>query len=191
MLALAERMARGGVAIFASPLAFRRPRNSGSAAAGSDAVDSVAWLPLVQKGRCYEFWDWLYHKECVAKAHPIFDGLQAKGIMDWDYYGPVIRRHVFAGQETPDDVVAAAFAVGYPCPGGYTSGVLIGSYRFGAGRFILNTCRVLENLDAHPAAERLLLNMLRYAARFTNAPLTALPQNFDRQLGTIGYVCGE
>ncbi|MCC7353747.1 MAG: glycoside hydrolase family 2, partial [Anaerolineae bacterium] len=172
---LARRMARGSAAIFLSPAAFAREK------------DGVGWLPLAVRGRCYEFNDWLYHKECVAKAHPVFAGLQAKGIMDWDYYGPVITHHLYDGQETPDDVVAAAFAPGYPCPGGYASGVLVGSYRFGAGRFTLSTLRVLENVDRHPAADRLLLNLINDAAGIAGQPLAPLPANFAETLAQIGY----
>jgi hypothetical protein len=151
--ALTAHIEQGGTAIFLSPQAFWRDD------------DPVGWLPLSDKGRCYAFHDWLYHKECVAKAHPIFDGLQPQGVMDWEYYGPVIPQHLFDGQPTPDDVAAAAFAVGYSTLGGYASGVLVGAYRLGAGRFVINTLRVLENLDRHPAADRLLLNLIDYAAR--------------------------
>jgi hypothetical protein len=173
---LARRMARGSVVVFLSHAAFQREK------------DPVAWLPLAKKGRCYRFNDWLYHKECVAKAHPIFDCLQGRGILDWYYYGPVTPHHLFDGQETPDDIAAAAFAMGYSTPGGYASGILSGSYRFGEGRFVLNTFPVLENLDAHPAADRLLLNLIGYAAGFVQAPLSELPSDFDAQLRAIGYL---
>jgi hypothetical protein len=172
---LARRMARGSAVVFLTHSAFQREK------------DPVAWLPLAKKGRCYQFNDWLYHKECVARAHPIFDGLQGRGILDWYYYGQVTPHHLFDGQETPDDVAAAAFAVGYSTPGGYASGILLGSYRFGEGRFVLNTFPVLENLDVHPAADRLLLNLIAYAAGFVRAPLSELPSGFDAQLRAIGY----
>jgi hypothetical protein len=142
---------------------------------------------LAQKGRCYNFGDWLYHKECVAKAHPIFEGLPSKGILDWYYYGPVIPHYVFDGQEKPDEVVAAAFATGYTAPGGYASGILLGSYRFGEGRFVVNTLPIMENVDSHPAADRLLLNLISYAAGFVGKPLSELPAGFDTQLKAIGY----
>ncbi len=172
---LARRMARGSAVVFLSPMAFQRQK------------DKVGWLPLAKKGRCYKFSDWLYHKECVAKAHPIFDGLQGKGILDWHYYGPMIPHHLFDKQETPDEVVAAAFAAGYSIPGGYASGILLASYRFGAGRFWLNTFPVLENLDVHPAADRMVLNLIDDASKFVEEPIAALPSNFDEQLKEIGY----
>lgn len=155
--ALLARITSGAVAIFLSPAVFGR---------GDDAL---ARLPLgagstETRGRCYEFNDWLYHKECVAKAHPVLAGLAAPGVMDWDYYGPVIPHLIFDGQDTPAETMAAAFALGYSCPGGYASGFLLAGYRYGAGSFILNTFNILDNLDRHPAADRLLANLLSYAA---------------------------
>ena len=84
--------------------------------------DSTHWLPLQPRGGVVPFYDWLYHEECVGKAHPVFDGLPSGGLL-W------------------------------------------GSYRSGATRLVLNSLRVLERLDRHPAADRLLLNLIHYAAR--------------------------
>jgi len=178
--ALAERVARGSVALFLAPAAFRR---------GDDAV---GWLPLATKGRCHEFSNWLYHREDVAGRHPIFAGLPPAGIMDWDYYGPVIPRYVFEGQKDPDDVAAAFFAVGYASMtervmSGYASGLVAASYPFGAGRFLLNSLRILENVDRHPAADRLLLNVIAYGAALTKEALAPLPGDFGALLGAIGY----
>ncbi|MBC8449326.1 MAG: hypothetical protein H8D78_16380 [Chloroflexi bacterium] len=150
---LARRLARGATLLFLSAEPFH----------GNQAA--MEWLPLHNKGRCYTFNDWLYHKECVAKRHPVFAGLQAPGIMDWDYYGPIIPYDVFEGQDTPDETIAAAFATGHHAyPTGYACGLLIAAYRAGAGRLILSTPYLLENLDVHPAADRLLLNLVREAA---------------------------
>ena len=43
-------------------------------------------------------------------------------------------------------------------------GLLVSVHKLQAGRFLLNTLRIRENLGRDPAAERLLRNMLRYAA---------------------------
>jgi hypothetical protein len=150
--ALKQRMTEGATVLFISSRLFKEQRA---------AMD---WLPLNSNGRCYTFYDWLYHKECVANRHPVFDGLQGPGIMDWDYYGPVIPHEVFEGMDTPDETIAAAFATGYhKYRGGYGTGLLIASYRSGRGRFVLSTPYLLENLGAHPAADRLLMNLIRFA----------------------------
>ena len=175
---LARRIAQGSVAIFLAPTALRR----------GDA--STGWLPLPAeaKGCGYEFNDWLYHKENVAKAGPVFSGLAAPGIMDWDYYGPLISRFIFDGQPTPDETMIAAFALGYPCPGGYASGLVLGMYRFGAGCFTLSTLNVLENLETHPAAGRLLANLIAYAANQVAKSPAVLPPDVTDTLTAIGYV---
>ena len=183
--ALMQRMAQGSVVVFLSPAAFQRDK------------DPVAWLPLSPKSRYYRFDDVsAFHKECVAKAHPLFEGLQSKGIMNWDYYGPMIPHYLFDGLAAPDDVAAIAFCVGFY--GAYASGVLLGSYRcsvrndsftpMGTGMFIVNTFPILENVDAHPAADRLMLNLINYSAGFTDQPITPLPDDFDGQLRKIGYL---
>jgi hypothetical protein len=182
---LIQRMAQGSAVVFLSPDAFQRDN------------DPVAWLPVAPKNRYFRFDDVsIYHKECVAKAHPLFAGLQAKRLMDWDYYGPMIPHYAFDGLAAPDDVAATAFAVGFY--GAYASGVLLGAYRcsvrndsftpMGAGMFVVNTFPVLENVGNHPAADRLLLNLIDYVAASTNLPLAPLPDDFDIQLAKIGYL---
>jgi hypothetical protein len=149
---LARRVEGGSTALCLSPTAFRK------------GDDPVGWLPLANRGRFYEFNDWLYHKECVSARHPIFEGLPRPGIMDWDYYGPVVSRGLFEGQDTPDETAVAAFAIGYPVDGGYASGIMVGCWSLGRGVLVLNTLNVLDNIDRHPAADRLLLNLTAYGA---------------------------
>jgi len=172
---LAARMARGSVVVFLSPKAFKRDKETG------------ARLPLAKKGRVYEFSDMLYHKECVAKPHPVFEGLQGNGMLDWYYYGPMWPHYLFDGQDTPSEVIAAAFATGYSTPGGYASGVLLASYKFGAGQFIVNTFPMLDYIDKHPVADRLLLNLIQYAATSVQGPTVPLPADFQATLKEIGY----
>ncbi len=173
---LAERMASGSTVVFLSPTVFQREK------------DSTAWLPLAKKGKAYKFNDWLYHKECVAKQHPLFEGLQGNGLLDWYYYGPTLPAYLFDGQDTPTEVVAAAFAAGYSTDGGYASGVLLGSYTFGAGRFVINTFSILDNVGQHPVADRLLLNLIQYGALSAHGPAVDLPADFNSQLKAIGYI---
>ncbi|MGE5293945.1 MAG: glycoside hydrolase family 2 protein, partial [Solirubrobacterales bacterium] len=153
---LSTRTAAGAGVVFLSGRIFRE---------GKAAMN---WLPLENKGRCRTIHDWLYHKTCVANRHPVFDGLQGPGIMDWDYYGSIIPKEIFEGQDTPDETIAAGFATGNAQFGnGYGSCLLMAMYKSGKGRIILSTPYILENLDAHPAADRLLVNLIRYAQQAT------------------------
>ena len=172
---LVRRVARGGTAVFLQPEALRR------------GGETTAWLPLHPKGTWRIFNDWLYHKECVAKSHPVFAGLQAAGIMDWSYYGHVTPAAIFEGLPTPDETIAAAFATGSPTPGGYASGLLLGAYRFHAGRLILNTLRIVEELDGHPAADRLLLNLIGVAREGLPQRLAPAPADLDDRIGREIY----
>jgi hypothetical protein len=171
-----RRVVRGSTVVFLDSSVFRK------------ANDPVGWLPLKKKGRLTTFNDWLYHKECIAKKHPLFADLAPHGIMDWDFYGPVISNRFFEGQDTPEDTAAAAFAICHSSrPDGYAAGLMLGAYRFGAGRIVLNTFNLLGQVDNHPAADRLLLNLVAYAANFIKPTQTALPADFDFTLKELGY----
>ncbi len=175
-IALMKRVARGSTVLFLSPKALKRGDNA------------VGWLPLKNKGRGYDFSDWLYHKECVAKPHAIFEGLPGRGLMDWDYFGPVIPHFIIEGADVPDETAAVAFALCHSAPpGGYASGVLNGWYRFGSGWFMANSLAVLENVDKHPAADQLLLNMIACAAQKAAGPLETLPGDFGATLESLGF----
>jgi hypothetical protein len=173
--ALAEFIASGSTVVFLSQDAFKR------------GTQEAAWLPLANKGHIHNFNDWLYHKECVAKLHPVFEGLQGKGMLDWYYYGPMWPHHVFEGQDTPSEVVAASFAAGYSTAGGYASGVLLGSYKFGAGQFVINSFPIVEHVDKHPVADRLLLNLINHFSTSARGASVALPADFEALLKGIGY----
>ncbi|MGD0730846.1 MAG: sugar-binding domain-containing protein [Terracidiphilus sp.] len=173
---LAARAATGSTVVFLSPPAFKRDK------------DPAGWMPTPVKGRVYEFYDWLYHKECVAKPHPVFEGLQGNGRLDWYYYGPVWPRYVFEGQDTPNEVMAAAFSAGYDQEGGAPSGFLLGAYKLGAGQFIVNAFPILENIDKHPCADRLLLNLIQYASGSAQGPAAPLPNDFEDWLKSVHYV---
>ena len=172
-----RHVARGGVALFLTPDTLKRGDNA------------VGWLPLRGKGNGYSFGDWLYHKECLAKPHAIFKGLPDRGIMDWDYYGPVIPHFILEGCDVPDEVAAVALAVCHSSkPDGYASGVLNGWYRFGAGWFMANSLAVVENLGTHPAADRLLLNMIACAQAKLAAQPAEAPGDFSETMKAVGYV---
>ena len=168
---LARRLARGSTAVFLSPAIFAKDGRP------------TAWVPLREKGSVEGLPSWLYHKDEWAKTHPIFDGLPAGGLMDYAVYREIIPDTAWCGQPAPAEAVAGAINAAQ----GYSSGLLVAVHNLGAGRFILSTLRVRENLGPSPVAERILRNMLNYAARDADKPLADLPPDFDAQLEALGY----
>jgi hypothetical protein len=168
---LARRIARGSTVVFLCPEVFRK------------GDQGTGWLPLKNKGTVGGISRWLYLTDDWAKAHPIFDGLPAGGLMDYTFYRELIPDHVWSGQDAPAEAVAG----GINAAQGYQSGLLVAVYNLGAGRFILNTLRIRESLGTHPAAERLLRNLLRFAARDASKPPAELPADFPQQLKAMGY----
>jgi hypothetical protein len=155
---LTKRIAGGSTAVFLCPEVFRR------------GDDPVGWLPLERKGSLATLRSWVYLKDEWAKRHPVFDGLPAGELMDLAFYRELIPDLVWAGQDPPAEAIAGANNTSQD----YSSGLLVAVYRLGEGRFLLNTLRIRENLASHPAAERLLRNMLRWAANDAAKP-TANP----------------
>ena len=168
---LARRIARGSTAVFLSPAVFAK------------AGQPTGWVPLAKKGTVEGLPSWLYHKDEWAKRHPIFDGLPAGGLMDYAFYREIVPDNAWCGQDPPAEAVAGAINAAQ----GYSAGLLVAVHDLGAGRFVLSTLRIRENLGPSPAAERLLRNMLNYAARDVARPLADLPPDFDAQLKTLGY----
>ncbi len=145
---LAAHIARGSVAVFLSPGVF---------AAGDRRT---AFVPLVNKGDLANLASCVYHKDEWARRHPIFDGLQC-GLMDYNLYRETIGSLCWTGQDAPEEAVAGAI---HASPG-YESGLMVAVHRLGEGRFVLNSLLVRETLGRSPVAERLLRNMLNYAAQ--------------------------
>jgi hypothetical protein len=176
--ALVQWVARGSVAVFLDPLAFKRDDHP------------LGWLPLKSKGTYSRTGTWASARDDFAKAHPIFRGLPSGGLLDLTYYRDLIPEYSFDGQDTPDDLVAGALGVGYYSGlhrSGYYSGTHIAEYRLGAGSFIINTFLILGNLGSHPAADRLLLNMIAYGRRKCRGALVSTPMDLDTLLSTIAY----
>jgi hypothetical protein len=103
--------------------------------------------------------------------------------MDYGYYREIIPDLVCQGQDPPAEAVAGAIKASQD----YSSGLMVAVYELGAGRFVVNTLHIRDNLASHPAAERLLRNMLRYAGRDARGPVAELPAHFEQQLKAMGY----
>jgi hypothetical protein len=167
---LAQHLARGSRAIFLSPAVF-----------ALDA-DPTHWVPVERKGSLTVTNDWLYHKDEWAKPHPIFEGLPT-GMMDYAFYREIIPAAVWSGQDAPEEAVCGANNASLD----YSSGLMLSVHAFGDGWFILSTLRIRENLGVHPVADRLLLNLIQYAAQDLQRALAGLPADFEELLKAIGY----
>jgi hypothetical protein len=168
---LAEHIARGSTAIFLRPEVFRRGKNL------------VAWVPLRNKGTLVHKRDWLYPHDHWATRHPLFAGLPTGVLWDYTYYRNVLSDSRWADLDVPAELVAATINTSM----GYDAGLLMGVYRLGAGRFVLNTLAIGDQLGRDPVADRLLCNLLCYAAAEADRPLAELPADFAAQLKSFGY----
>jgi len=148
-----KRVRQGATAVFLSPEVLKK---------GDQAL---GWLPLANPGTASPIHGWLYLKDEWAKRHPIFDGLPSGGLMDYTFYREIIPDVVFSGQDPPAEAVAGAIKASQD----YSSGLMLAVHKLGAGRIVLNTLLIRENLATHPAADRLLLNLLRYGSDSTDA----------------------
>ncbi|MHB9036891.1 MAG: glycoside hydrolase family 2 protein [Armatimonadota bacterium] len=145
--ALCSSIANGSVALFIVPDVLKNDERL------------MRGLSLSEKGEWKTIGSWVYLKDEWAKTHPIFDGLQSGGLMDYTFYREIIPHVLWSGSSAPDETVAG----GIDASLGYSSGLMVAIYRHGAGRVILNTLRIRENLGRDPVAERLLRNILLYA----------------------------
>lgn len=197
---LASRIARGSTVVFLTAQTMFDNGEGGL----------PWWLPLARKGDYAGMDLWLYARDDWARKHPILDGLPCGGLMDWTFYrniapqkgnallvtnpNPVqvnqsIRPDDFChegsvmGIEPPDEPVCGGINT---CQG-YKSGIYLGVWKLGAGRFIANVLNIRDNLGKDPVADRLLRNMLNYASQDTDKPIAELPANFDEQLKAMGY----
>ena len=167
---LVQCIARGASVVFLSPQVFKRGDNP------------TGWLPLENKGSLATLMGWLYHKDEWAKAHPIFDGLPCGGMMDYAFYRQIIPHTVFSGLEPPAQAIAGANNTSFD----YSSGLTLAEYRLGEGRFLLNTLLIRENLMEDPVAERLLRNLINYAARDLPKPEGASLEHSHTRYGSLG-----
>ena len=149
--------------------------------------DKLQLAAVGEEGQGDGFWDWLYHKECVAKAHPVFEGLQAKGIMDWDYYGPVISHKFFEGQDEPAEVIAACFGPGIPTPEGYLAGIMMSAVSLREGEFhfeyVQHSGQYRQTSGGGSAAVE--FDPLRRGIR--RGRDAAPPRKFEETMKAIGY----
>ncbi len=157
--ALEERIARGSSVVFLTPETLLDEPFSGK-------PTTLHWLPLASKDRpqLARTPNAYFRADPWAKEHAVFEGLPSGGILDYTLYRDIISPIVVRGLDPSVEAIAGAIQTS----GGqddYRSDLQIAAYQFGAGRVILNSLKIRQNLGTNPTAERLLRNLLNYAAQ--------------------------
>jgi hypothetical protein len=123
---------------------------------------AAGWKPEL---RTISWWgrpgSWGYARTALALNHPFLDGLpQAVALEAQPVYQRIAPKFTWVLSGQPEDiildraVVESCLHVDIP----YTTDLV--SIPFGNGSLILNTLRIVENLGADPAADRILENIL-------------------------------
>jgi hypothetical protein len=157
--ALEQRIASGSSVVFLTPETLLHEPFDGR-------PTPLQWAPLASKNRpqLARTPNAYFRADPWGKEHPVFRGLQSGGILDYTLYRDIISPIVFRGLDPTVEAISGAIQTS----GGqddYRSDLQIAAYQFGAGRVILNSLRIRQNLDTSPTAERLLRNLLNYAAQ--------------------------
>ena len=168
---LTRQILQGSSVVFLAPQVFR------------EGDQPTRWLPLQNKGSLPALQTWLYHKDDWAKRHPVFAGLPAGGMLDYAVYRELIPDLAFVGQDPPYAAIAGANNVSFD----YSSGLNLAEYHLGAGRFLLNTLLLRENLKHDPLAERIVRNLLCHSAPDATQPPAALPGDVEAVFRDLGY----
>ncbi len=126
-------------------------------------------LPASMTGKIEDSGPRFWGRDDVVKPHPIFHGLPSRRLMDLYFYRDLIARRSIVNFSADTENVVPTFAVGKPGGQGYWAGSNLLIYNVGRGEVIVSTLRILENLEKNPAADRVLLNMVSFAASRLNA----------------------
>ena len=111
----------------------------------------------------------------IAKPHPLTAGLQTK-IMTPDYYGDILADTKFFREiSAPGEAVAVAIRCSDCPPFQLKAGVMLGVYDHHVGKLTLNSLQLVGMLG-HPAADRLLLNMVAHARAGAAPPADRPPK---------------
>jgi hypothetical protein len=191
MISLAHQLATGSTVIYLSPSTFRSGKNT------------TRWLPLTNKGSIQpmDAVAGYYRADRWAKNHPFFSGMPSGGMMDYKYFRNIISKNTLSQEFTvvaksgytydevsspldhPSETVCGATRISH----NYCSGIHLGVWNFGKGRFIVNTLNIAENLGQDYAADRLFCNILIYGASGLKEAAGSLPADFNKILKEIGF----
>jgi hypothetical protein len=148
---------KGGAAL----LVFGPPKDWNELASRVDGLPEIEVTPLAGTGR-------LYHQ--YTRQHPMWEGLPARSFLRQPYreVAPI------AGlRGETDEAIAGWYEPGDGCQIEMCNTVL--SARYGQGRILFISFRLLELLGEDALADRAFVNIIHHAARRAFAPRQPLP----------------
>ncbi|HWB95130.1 MAG TPA: CocE/NonD family hydrolase, partial [Bryobacteraceae bacterium] len=122
-------------------------------------------LPEGLKGKLDHSAPYFWGRDDIVKPHAIFEGLPSGSLMDLLFYRDLIARDSVTDFDERAENLIPTFALGRPGGQGYWAGSNLLIYSLGEGKVIVSTLRLEENLGRHPAADRLFLNLVTFAAK--------------------------
>jgi len=159
--ALEEFVKAGGTAVYLETL-IRAENPYWSAQLPSQDV-----LPLnTDKKHALGLWIGVSH---IVTDHPVFKGLPVNCMMGQEYEN-VWSPHVL--KDMGGELIVGSVSYGFhahddskqsylgPEPAFY--GMDMGVVRFGKGRYVLNTLRLIKNLGTDPVADKIMLNLIEW-----------------------------
>jgi len=113
---------------------------------------------------CREYYNWLYHFDTIHKEHPAFYNTSPEGLHDLETWGDVCPDNMFLRMKQPDFVAAAG--LGLYCEFEHQCAISqsLCEYNTGEGKVVFNNFVIEENLEKHPFADQMLLNLVGYYA---------------------------
>jgi hypothetical protein len=148
-----EAVSHGSAAIFLDPTVLL-----------GNQEEVLDRMPVARKPKLVSSAPMFWGRDDIVKPHQIFDGLPSCRLMNLLYYRDLIPAQSFTEFGDEAENVVPAFAVGQPGGAGYWSGSNLLVYRLDEGRVVLSTLRLIENLGKHPAADRIVVNLVKFAA---------------------------
>jgi hypothetical protein len=99
-----------------------------------------------------------------ARKHPIFDGLPTDGFMGQPYQNVVGNNTI---TNLPGNPIAGSLSWDidrdYRGPTQWWHGTDLAVVQLGEGKMILSMLRIVENLGRDPVADRIIMNLIRFA----------------------------
>ncbi len=106
-------------------------------------------------------WEWLYHRVPICRPGALTQTVQARGILDQNYYNNVLDQIYFDMETLPDDPSVMAFEMDVTASSGVGAliGNMLGRINYGKGSYIYNCLDIIGNIG-QPAADKLLMNFI-------------------------------